>query len=95
MVEEREGSEWVFRRDSVIRRPSETVTWLGVEGIRVLKPEIQLLYKAKDVRNHDQLDFERVLPHLSDAACTWLASALHHVHPGHAWLVALDAGRQK
>jgi hypothetical protein len=54
-------------------------------GVRVVPPEIALLFKAKAPRFKDQRDFDRVLPHLDRAARSWLASALEQAHPGHPW----------
>ena len=46
---------------------------------------IALLFKAKAPRFKDQRDFDRVLPHLDQAARNWLASALEQAHPDHPW----------
>ena len=58
MVEECEGDEWLFRRDPAIRRAKEAILWHTEDGVAVLRPEVQLLYKAKDVRDRDQADFD-------------------------------------
>jgi len=50
-------------------------------GVRVVAPEIALLFKAKAPRFKDQRDFDRVLPHLDRAARSWLASALEQAQP--------------
>ena len=92
MVEECEGGEWLFRRDAGIRRTKETILWHAEEGVAVLRPEIQLLYKAKNLRARDQADFDATAPLLQSEDAAWLAEALESVHPGHPWLRALDAG---
>jgi Aminoglycoside-2''-adenylyltransferase len=89
MLEEAEGAEWIFRRHSAIRRPFESILRKETD-LHVLQPEIQLLYKAKYLRERDQLDFERVVPRLSVSARLWLQHALALVHPGHVWLAALE-----
>lgn len=85
MLEERSGSDWCFRRDPLIRRPQQAITWSSPNGISVLRPEIQLLYKAKDVRPKDQRDFDSVVPTLHAETRDWLARTLALVHPHHAW----------
>lgn len=54
-----------------------------------LRPEVQLLLKAKHVRPQDDLDFERCVPALEDSGRAWLARALMTAHPGHRWLERL------
>ena len=56
------------------------------EGIKILRPEIQLLYKSKHIRPKDQLDFEMVNDNkLSKEANKWLKQSLslcyEHHHP--------------
>ncbi len=46
MLDERDGEDWVFRRDARIRRPVASLTW-AMDGVRYLTPEVQILYKAK------------------------------------------------
>ena len=93
MIEEADEHEWAFRRDPAIRRPLDRVHWTCDEGVPVLRPEIQLLYKAKTVSGRDQADFDAVLPHLAQRDRTWLAHAIGFVHPGHPWLEPLEKPR--
>ena len=86
MIERRRGDEWCFRRDAAVRLPVPDLTWTHEGGMRVVRPEVQLLYKAKDVRPRDERDFRAVLPHLSVTAKRWLSEAVARVHPGHTWL---------
>lgn len=48
-----------------------------------------LLYKAKNLRNFDQQDFEQAEPLLDRPARRWLVNAIARVHPGHVWLEVL------
>ena len=86
MIEERHGDDWCFRRDPEVRLPVTNLTWKHADGVRVLRPEVQLLYKAKDVRPRDEQDFRAALPQLSDDSRQWLADAIARVHPEHEWL---------
>jgi hypothetical protein len=58
-------------------------------GIRYLAPEIQLLYKARPIRNQDQLDCDRVAGGLDRAAREWLRASLASMDPHHVWLSLL------
>src|SRR5690606_15341719 len=53
LLDECEGTDWLFRREPSVRRPLATITWRDAAGISVLQPEIQLLYKAKNARPCD------------------------------------------
>jgi hypothetical protein len=58
-------------------------------GIPYLAPEIQLLYKAKGMRERDAADFDRTLPRLDIDQREWLLRAMLLVHPQHEWIDAL------
>lgn len=88
LLEEKAGADWVYRRDSRVRRPLAEVG-LVAAGLPVLVPEIVLLYKAKNARARDEADFRAALPAMSRDARTWLAGAMSTAHPGHPWLKAL------
>jgi hypothetical protein len=86
---------WVFRREPEIGGPIADMGWTTDEGLLVLQPEIQLLYKARrsTARPEDDHDFEAALPHLSPVQRGWLAEAVElHDGPGHPWLPGLRAG---
>jgi hypothetical protein len=81
--------EWVYKRDPRIRGPLAERT-LHLDGLPVIAPEIQLLYKSKRPgRPKDEQDFAIVLPHLSESQRAWLDSALAIVDPEHPWREAL------
>ncbi len=93
MVIEMTADGWVFRRDSRIRGPLDSMVVVTDGGLPILAPEIQLLYKSKRPnRPKDERDFATVLPHLGEQRRAWLAGALDRVHPGHPWREALDTG---
>lgn len=89
LMNERDRSSWVYRRDSRIRRAMDDAVQTH-HGIPVLAPEIVLLYKSKAPRPIDQTDFERLRPVLSPSAAVWLHDALVLGSPGHPWVAALS-----
>jgi hypothetical protein len=92
LLNERDGADWVFRRDAAVRRPLARAIVRTAGGLPALAPEVVLLYKAKAPRPADALDFAAALPQLGAEARAWLAAALTRCHPGHAWLPALGPG---
>jgi hypothetical protein len=89
LLNEREGEQWVFRRDPAIRCPVRRVILRSAVGVPVLCPAVVLLYKAKQPREADELDFRAVRDHLAPDRSEWLRAALEHAHPGHPWLAEL------
>ncbi|MEV5574498.1 amino acid transporter [Spirillospora sp. NPDC052269] len=95
MFDEADGGEWISRRDARVRRPMARLGRVTSAGVPYLCPEVQLFYKAKDVRTKDEVDFERALPLLDADQRGWLADALELTMPGHAWLSRLrELGRR-
>jgi hypothetical protein len=59
-------------------------------GVRILPPEIVLLYKSKDPREEDEIDFGVTLPALTTEAVDWLTWALWVTASArHGWLQRL------
>lgn len=85
MLDASEGEDWAYRRDPRIRLPKSEVS-IEVDGIPCLKPEIQLLYKAKRMRDRDIADFGAYGHRLHPTARAWLKQALGLAHPGHPWI---------
>lgn len=83
-----DDGRWVSRRDPSFVAPLEEVTW-ELDGIRYLRPEIALAFKAKLARPKDERDFALTLPLLDEAAGRWLADYLARMEPDHAWRQAL------
>ncbi|WP_375431695.1 nucleotidyltransferase domain-containing protein [uncultured Friedmanniella sp.] len=79
---------WEFKRDDRIRLPLADVLWLH-DGAPYLRPEVQLLLKAKRPRQKDQADFAAAAPLLDGASRTWLRGCLELAHPGHPWIAEL------
>jgi hypothetical protein len=76
---------WVYKRSSSITRCLSDCLW-SRDGITYLRPEIQLLLKAKHARPKDTLDLERCLPNLDEDSRTWLTQSLRHENPQHPWI---------
>ena len=79
---------WTYKRDRRITRPLADILWTH-DGITYLRPEVQLLHKARVVRPKDQVDFDACVPLLDRDARAWLRTALEVAHPGHRWLEEL------
>ena len=80
---DRDGA-WVFRREPSFVAPLADVTWRS-DGVRYLRPEIALAFKAKRTRAKDDADFAAALPRLDAPAVAWLAAFLDRAAPGHPW----------
>ena len=79
------AATWTFKRDPRISLPLAEILW-STDGIAYLRPEVQLLHKARAVRPKDQVDFEVCAPLLDPGQRAWLRTALGLAHPGHAWI---------
>lgn len=79
---------WVYKRDARISRPVDEIVWID-EDIAYLRPEIQLLHKAKGLRPKDQADFDATLPVLPESDRRWLREAVALTQPAHPWLDVL------
>jgi hypothetical protein len=85
-----DGSEWLCRRDESIRMPYTELIRYSATGIPYMTPEVVLLFKAKGLREKDQLDFDATLPRLSAPQVDWLRVNLQLIHPGHVWIGRLE-----
>lgn len=82
------SDEWIYKRDNRIRLPMSHALW-SKDGIRYLKPELQLLLKSRGLRAKDQFDFDVTLPLLESSRREWLHQALTQSDPGHPWIAHL------
>ena len=91
MVDDTDGADWIYRRDSRIRRPvAELHGPASTSGRPVLAPEVQLLCKSRTPRPKDVEDFRQVAGALDEGRRTWLRETLTTVAPEHDWLAALQ-----
>ena len=82
-----ENSEWVYRRNKTIRGPQSEFSWVTDQGINVLSPVIQLLYKSRNPREKDLQDLRACLPKLSKSQAARLRQLiLADAGADHAWL---------
>lgn len=90
MIQEAEAGWWYFRRDDRVQgRIDELMKTVG--GVPCLRMDLQLLYKAKSSRPKDEIDFEHLLPHLSEDERRRLAEWLRLTCPnGHHWITSLE-----
>ncbi len=79
---------WTFKRDARVTLPLEEILWTR-EGITYLRPEVQLLHKARALSKNDQADFDACAPLLDTQSRAWLRDALGVAHPGHPWIFDL------
>jgi hypothetical protein len=84
-----DATHWTYKRDPRITLPFSQLLWRR-DGVRYLRPEVQLLHKAPGLRPKDQQDFDATLPLLDDSAREWLRASLETAHPGHPWIEALS-----
>ena len=84
------GDTWIWRRDERIRRPYAEVVLRTADGIPFMRPELALLFKARDPREKDDADFSRAAPLLPPDDRTWLAETVAGLYgETHRWLDTL------
>lgn len=83
---------WHFRRLPEISMLRDQLIHRTRDGIFYVAPEVQLLYKARHLREHDRSDFEAALPLMDGEQRGWLRSALARFLPGHEWIDRLSEG---
>jgi hypothetical protein len=84
-----EGQEWFSRRNPLIRGNRESLI-ANYNGLPCVRIDIQLMYKAKNRRPKDELDFEACLSVMNSETKTWLKEELDLLYPqGHSWLSVL------
>jgi hypothetical protein len=88
MLETVRDNTWHYKRAPKITKPLDDCLWTH-EGITYLRPEIQLLLKAKHVRAKDTLDLKRCLPHFDRLSHAWLEKVVRQQYPQHPWLKLL------
>ena len=77
---------WIYKRDRNIKLSHDLLFWKK-DGIKAIKPEVQLLYKSKSIRIKDEIDFQKVSKRLSKKAKLWLSNALKQCYGRHQWIL--------
>ena len=75
-------SDWIYRRDPTVQRPWDMAVMRSNGGIPYLAPELQLLFKSKDLRPKDDVDAGEVIPTLDASQRDFLE---HHLQADHPW----------
>ena len=89
LLHEIDQGVWSFRYCQEVRHPLDHIAGRTLGGIPYLRPEIALLYKAARMREVDDEDFRRVLPHLTSQQRTQLSRDVIRLKPKHPWLALL------
>jgi hypothetical protein len=61
MLGDFENGDWIYRRNKNIRGTKSEFGWTADDGLQVIAPEIQLLYKSRSPRDKDTQDFTNCL----------------------------------
>ena len=67
----------------------DEATWIAGDGLRYLRPEIVLFYKARLDRPKDRRDRDVTWPLLDQLGREWLRTAVRRLDPAHPWLTEL------
>lgn len=81
---------WSYRRDPAISLPTAEVFARTPDGIPFVVPEVVLLFKSRNARTNDEVDFQHVLPRLSDPQRERLRLWIARSDPAHVWLSHLQ-----
>ena len=94
LLEETEGADWLYRRNTAVRRPLAEFGAHDAGGTPHVSLPVALLYKSK---GHDTprnaADFDVAKAALDAPARAWLTSALKATQPGHPWIARLSEDR--
>jgi len=78
---------WVSKRDDDLVLDLDDATWVAGDGVRYLRPELVLHFKARHLRPKDHVDLATVLPLLAEDRRAWLREAVRGTYgDDHVWL---------
>lgn len=86
LLNEKDAGNWLFRRNTRIKKPLSEIINFSKSGFPYLRPEIVLLYKAKLKGSKDNHDFNKAIIVMDDKQKKWLKDALNIHLPNHDWL---------
>jgi hypothetical protein len=72
---------WIYRRDPTLQVEWAEAVLRDARGIPYLAPELQLLFKSKDIRPKDDIDAREVIPELNEERVARLRKMLAADHP--------------
>lgn len=91
LFEQADDGHWIYRRDKSVRLPLDSFGLVSDEGIPFVRPEVCLLYRAKDpLDERYAADFAAVVPHLASEGRLWSRETFTRLHPDHPWIAALE-----
>ena len=59
------------------------------DGLRYQRPEVTLMFKARQDREKDRADARLALPMLDAGQRRWLRDTVAQIHPEHPWVTEL------
>jgi hypothetical protein len=77
---------WTNKRHLAHTERLEDVTWVADDGLRYARPEVSLMFKARQDRPKDVRDAEIALPMLDERARQWLRETVAQWDPQHPWV---------
>ena len=77
---------WTNKRHLAHTEDLADVTWIADDGLRYARPEVTMMFKAKQERAKDVRDAEVALPLLDQRARRWLGDTVAQWDPGHPWV---------
>jgi hypothetical protein len=77
---------WTNKRHEAHTEKLGDVTWVADDGLRYARPEVTLMFKARQDRAKDIRDAEVALPMLDDRARQWLGDTVAQWDPQHPWV---------
>jgi hypothetical protein len=81
-ISEGDQKDWIYRRDHTFRVNWDEAVLHSPEGIPYLAPDLQLLFKSKNVRPKDVEDVRHVIPSLTPER---RRRVMEHLPQGHPW----------
>jgi hypothetical protein len=77
---------WTNKRHLGHTERLEDVTWVADDGLRYARPEVSLMFKARQDRPKDVRDAEVALPMLDERARRWLRDTVAQWDPANPWV---------
>jgi len=90
LLNEIEGDDWIYRRDTRICRPVSQAVCQTSSRIPYLSPEVVLLYKSKNPRAKDEIDLANAAAEMNIEQKEWLSNSLRIVDGQHPWIRKLN-----